>query len=94
MVPMRPIGPDWSHMVKFHEDAYWLNNLSLFALNIEGHWSQINRIMRENRPPVSSSIYLEYLEILCSLQGVLKMVQITTFFSECLKLMRSQYEAY
>ena len=50
-----------THMVKFHEDAYWLNNLSLFAFNIEGHWSQINKIMRENRPPVLSSISLEYL---------------------------------
>ena len=81
-------------MVKFHEDAYWLNNLSLFAFNSEGHWNQINIIMRENRPPVLSSISLEYLEILCSLQGVLKMVQIPTFFPECLKLTRSQYEAY
>ena len=50
-----------AYMVKFHEDAYWLNNLSLFAFNIEGHWSQINKIMRENRPPVLSSISLEYL---------------------------------
>ena len=81
-------------MVKFHEDAYWLNNLALFAFNSEGHWSQINRIMRENRPPVLSSISLEYLEILCSLQGVLKMVQIPTFFPECLKPTKSQYEAY
>ena len=82
------------HMVKFHMDAYWLDNLSLFAFNIEGHWSQINRIMRENRPPVLSSISLEYLEILCSLQGVLKMVQIPTFFPEVLKRRRTQYEAY
>ena len=27
-------------MVKCHEDAYWLNNLSLFALDIEGYWEQ------------------------------------------------------
>ena len=81
-------------MVKFHEDAYWLNNLSLFAFNSEGHWSQINRNMSKNRPPVLSSISLEYLKMLCSLQGVLKMVQIPTFFPECLKRRRRQYEAY
>ena len=81
-------------MVKFHEDAYWLNNLSLFAFNSEGLWSQINRIMRENRPPVLSSISLEYLEILSSLQELLKMVRILTFFPVCLKRRRSQYEAY
>ena len=81
-------------MVKFHEDAYWLHNLSLFAFNIRGPWDQINKIMRENRRPVLLSISLEYLEIFCSLQGVLKMVPIPTFFPECLKLTRSQYKAY
>ena len=48
------------YMVRFHEDAYWLKNLSLFALNVECHWSQKNKSMVEIRPPVLLSISLEY----------------------------------
>jgi len=79
---MEPYGSIWSdstnidHMFKFHEDAYWHNNLSLFAFNIEGTWDKINKIMREKRHPVLLSISLEYLDIFCSLQGVPKKVQI------------------
>ena len=68
-------------MVKCHEDAYWPNNLSLFALDIKGYWGQKIKVMKENRPPVLSSLSLEYLEISYSLQGVPKMVQILTYFS-------------
>ena len=50
-------------MVKCHEDAYWPNNLSLFALDIEGYWEQINKVMKENRPLVLSSLSLEYYKI-------------------------------
>ena len=50
-------------MVKCHEDAYWLHNLSLFALDIEGPWGQINKIMRKNRSPVFLSISLDYTKI-------------------------------
>ena len=31
------------YMVKCHEDAYWLETLSLFAFNIEGYWAHINK---------------------------------------------------
>ena len=51
------------HMVKCHEDAYWPNNLSLFSLDIEGYWDQKNKVMKENRPPVLSSLSLEHLKI-------------------------------
>ena len=68
-------------MVKCHEDASWPNNLSLFALDIEGYWDQKNKVMKENRPPVLSSLSLEYFKIFYSLQGVPKMVQILTYFS-------------
>ena len=67
-------------MVKFHEDAYWLNNLSLFAFNIWGPWDQINKIMRENRRPVLLAISLEYLRIFCLLQGVQKWTKFDLFF--------------
>ena len=56
-----PCGYMELYMVKFHEDAYWLNNLSLFAFNIWGPWDQINKIMSKNRRPMLSSISLEYL---------------------------------
>ena len=47
-------GNIWSNAMRTHI-------LSLFAFNIEGPWDQINKIMRENRPPVLSSISLQYL---------------------------------
>ena len=72
-------------MVKCHEDAYLLNNLSLFAFHIKGHWAQINKCMEDNKPPVLSSVSLEYQKIFCLLQGVPKLVQILTFFLQCLK---------
>ena len=72
-------GAWYKHMVRFHEDAYWLNNLSLFALNIERHWGQKNKSMVEIRPPVLLSISLEYWKIFFSLQDVPKMVWIMTF---------------
>ena len=68
-------------MVKCHEDAYWPNDLSLFSLDMEGYWDQKNKVMKENRPLVLSSLSLEYLKIFYSLQGVPKRVQILTYFS-------------
>ena len=44
-------------MVRFHEDAYWLNNLSLFALNIERHWGQKKQKYGGNQAP-SVTIYI------------------------------------
>ena len=69
------------HMVRFHEDAYLQNNLSLFSPYIEHHWGQKNKSMVEIRSPVLLSISLEYWKIFFSLQGVPKMVLILTFFS-------------
>ena len=41
-------SPIKSCMVKFHEDAYWPKNLSLFAIKCEHYWGPKNKIMRKS----------------------------------------------
>ena len=37
-----------TYMVKFHEDAYWPKNLSLFAISCEHYRGPKNKIMRKS----------------------------------------------
>ena len=37
-----------SYMVKFYEDAYWPDNLSLFTISCEHYWGPKNKIMRKS----------------------------------------------
>ena len=56
-------------MVKYHEDAYWPNNLSLFAFDFKGSLVQMKKLSQKTQSSMFLWMSLHSKRLFCSLYG-------------------------